>query len=59
MRRKVILRKIISRPRIGILRVKWLEELKQEEGLGVITRFIECNIGIYYKTAVRNFFIKE
>ena len=41
MRQRVILRKAISRPRIGTLRVKWLEELEQEEGLGVTTRFIE------------------
>jgi len=26
-------KKIISKPRIGTLRVKWLEELEQEKGL--------------------------
>jgi len=54
MRQRVILRKIISRSRIGTLRTKWLEKLEQEKGLGVITRFIEYNIGIYYKTATNN-----
>jgi len=49
MRRRVILRKIISRFRKGTLRVKWLEELEWEEELRAIIRFIECNINIYYK----------
>ena len=59
MQQRVILRKAISRPRINTLRVKWLKELEQEEGLGAIIRFTECNIGIYYKTAIKRFFIKE
>jgi len=59
MRQRVILRKIINRPRVGTLRVKWLEELEQEEGFKAITRFVECNINIYYKTATKKFFIKE
>ena len=59
MQQKVTLRKVISRPRIGTLRVKWLKKLEQEEGLRATTRFVECNINIYYKTATRQFFIKK
>ena len=59
MRQRVILRKVISRFRIGTLRAKWLKKLEQEEGLRVITRFIKYNISIYYKTATKRFFIKE
>ena len=40
------------RPRAGISRVKWLEELKQEEDFKTATRFIERNIGKCHKTAV-------
>ena len=35
------------RPRAGIPRVKWLEELK------VVTKFVKRNIGKYYKIAAR------
>jgi len=59
MRRRVTPRKAISRPRIGTPRVKWLKKLEQEEGLRATTRFTERNIGIYYKTAIGKFFIKE
>ena len=40
------------RLRTGTLRVKQLEELKQEEDLKTATRFIEKNIGKYHETAV-------
>ena len=59
MRQKVILKKAINKPKTDTLRVKWLKELEQEEGLRVTTRFAECNINIYYKTATGRFFIKE
>ena len=41
------------RPRVGILRAKQLEELKLEEELKVVTRFIERNIGKCYKIAAK------
>ena len=59
MWQKVILRKIINRLKVGILRVKWLKELEQEEEFRAITRFIEYNINIYHKTAIGRFFIKK
>ena len=40
------------RPRVGIPRAKWLEELKQEEDFKTVTRFTEKNIGKCYKTVV-------
>ena len=46
------MRKIISRSKVGILRAKWLEELKEKENLRVLTRFKKRNIGKCYKTTV-------
>jgi hypothetical protein len=39
-----MLRKLIYRPRAGILRAKWLEELESKEELKVTTRFAERDI---------------
>ena len=36
-------------PKVGILRAKQLKELKLKEELRVIIKFIEKNIGKYYK----------
>ena len=47
----MVLKKVISRPKAGTLRAKWLEELEEEESLRVLIRFKERNIGKYYKTA--------
>ena len=41
------------RPKVGILRAKWLEELKLKKELKVVTKFIERNIEKYYKIVVR------
>ena len=41
------------RPKVGILRAKQLKELKLKEELKAVTRFIEKNIGKYYKIAAR------
>jgi hypothetical protein len=40
-----MLRKLIYRPKIGILRAKWLKELELEEKLKVTIRFAKRNIG--------------
>ena len=40
-----MLRKLTYRPRIGTLRIKWLEELESEKELKVTIRFTERNIG--------------
>ena len=50
---RTLLRKSIYRPRAGIPRVKWLEELKQEKDFKAATRFTERNIKKCYKTAVK------
>jgi hypothetical protein len=39
-----MLRKLIYRPRAGILRAKWLKELKFKEELKVTTRFTKRDI---------------
>jgi hypothetical protein len=45
---RIILRKLIYRPRTGILRAKWLEELESKEELKVTTRFAKKDIGECY-----------
>jgi hypothetical protein len=42
-----MLRKLIYRPRTGILRVKWLEEFKLKEEFKVTIKFAERNIEKY------------
>ena len=37
------------RPKAGILKAKQLKELKLKKELKAVTRFIERNIGKYYK----------
>ena len=41
------------RPKAGILRAKWLKELKLKEEFKTVTRFIEKNIGKYYKIVAK------
>ena len=41
------------RPRAGILRAKWLKELKLEEELRAVTRFAERNIGKCYEIVAK------
>jgi hypothetical protein len=41
---RTLLRKLIYRPKVGILRVKWLEELKLKEELRVTIKFAERDI---------------
>jgi hypothetical protein len=43
-----MLKKLIYRPKAGILRAKWLKELKLKEELKVTTKFTERNIGKCY-----------
>ena len=53
------MRKVINRPRIGILRVKWLIELEQEENLTILPRFKERYIKGYYKVVIKRYLLKE
>ena len=41
------------RPKVGILRAKWLKKLKLKEEFKIITKFVEKNIGKYYKIAAK------
>jgi hypothetical protein len=41
-------KKLIYRPRTGILRAKWLEELESKKELKVTIRFTERDIGKCY-----------
>ena len=46
-------KKLIYRPKAGILRAKQLKKLKLKKEFKAVTRFAERNIGKYYKTAAR------
>ena len=50
---KTLPKKSMHRPKAGILRAKWLKELKLEKELRAVTRFAERNIGKYYKIVAR------
>ena len=41
------------KPKVGILKAKWLKELKLKKELRVVTRFTEKNIKKYYKIVAR------
>ena len=43
----------MHRPRAGILRAKWLKELKLKKKLKVAIRFAKRNIGKCYKIVAR------
>jgi hypothetical protein len=45
---RTLLKKLIYRPRTGILRAKWLKELKLEKELRVTIRFAKRDIGKCY-----------
>ena len=46
---KTLLKKLIYRPKVGILKAKQLKKLKLKEKLKAVTKFAERNIGKYYK----------
>ena len=41
----------MHRPKVSILKAKWLEELKLKKEFKVVTKFAEKNIEKYYKIA--------
>ena len=56
---RTLLKKLIYRPRAGILKAKQLKELKLEKKLKAVTKFTKKNIGKYYKIVARQYFIKN
>ena len=46
-------KKLIYRPRVGILKAKQLKELELKKELKVVIRFMERNIGKCYKITAR------
>ena len=49
----------MHRPKAGILKAKQLKKLKLKKKFKVVTRFIEKNIGKYYKIIAKQYFIKN
>jgi hypothetical protein len=52
-------RKITNRPRIGTPRAKWLDELEQEEDLGIPTRFAERHTKGCHDAAMKRYFLTD
>jgi len=59
IRDRALIRRITNRPKIGILRAKWLTELEEEEDLGILTRFKERHIKGYYNAVMRRYFLMD
>ena len=57
--KKLPIRKVTNRPRVGILRAKWLAKLEQEESINILPRFEERYIKGYYEVVTRRYFLKE
>ena len=49
----------MHRPKTSILKAKQLKELKLEKELKTVTKFVERNIGKYYKIVTGQYFIKN
>jgi hypothetical protein len=52
-------RKVTNRPKAGTPRAKWLEELEEEEDLGVPTRFAERHIKGCNDAAMKRYFLTD
>ena len=50
---RILPKKLIYRPKAGILKAKQLKELKSEKKFKAVTRFAERNIKKYYKIVAR------
>ena len=59
MKHRFRAKKATTRLKIGTLRVKWLQELKQEENIAILSRFKERYIKSYYKVALRRYYKKD
>ena len=56
-RNRAPIQRITNRPKTGTLRVKWLNELEQEEDLGIPTRFEEKYTKGCYNAAIIRYFL--
>ena len=50
---RILLKKLIYKPRAGILKIKQLKELKLKEELKIVTKFAEKNIKKCYKIVAK------
>ena len=50
---RILLKKLMYRPKVGILKAKQLKELKLKKKLKAVTRFVKRNIGKCYKIVVK------
>ena len=52
-------KRAIIRPKIGTLRAKWLQELKQEEDIVILLRFKERYLKSCCEAAIKQYFRKD
>ena len=52
-------KRAIIRLKVGTLKAKWLQELKQEEDITILPRFKERYIKGYCKAALRRYYKKD
>ena len=57
--KKLPIRKVTNRLKVGILRVKQLIELEQKESINILPRFEERYTKGYYEVVIRRYFLKE
>jgi len=55
----VLVQRITNRPRVGILRAKWLTKLKSKEDLGILIRFKKRYIKGCYNVVIRRYFLTD
>ena len=59
LKHKFRAKKATIRLKIGTLRAKWLQELKQEENIIILPKFKERYSKGYYKAALKRYYIKD
>jgi len=59
IRDRALVRRITNRPRVGILRAKWITKLENEEDLGIPIRFKERYIKGCYNIVIRRYFFTD
>jgi len=57
IRDRAPIQRVTNRPSAGIPRAKWLDKLKQEEDLDILTRFKERHTKGYYNAAIIRYFL--
>jgi len=58
-RKKIPIRKVTNRLKVGTPKAKWLTELEEEENLRILTRFQERYIKGCYEVVIKRYFLTD